>query len=222
MISYVTDYTYVDSNGTGLFTVTLLPNADGKFPCVIFRSPYVDAFESLGESQICAKYLEKYEPWLRRGSAIVYQHCRGRGKSDGDCIPYINEQADSRALYDWVRKQSFYNGELFLNGASYTASVHYCASPYADDIKGAIFGVQDTERYNICYRNGCMKKGLHGEWYVGMYKAKSKMKKNFTPGAFEMLPLCDFISERHAGRSLRCRQNSSNSFFDKIQKSLAN
>ena len=41
-------------------------------------------------------------------------------------------------------------------------------SPYvdiyeaADDIKGAIFGVQDCERYNICYRNGFLKKGLHG------------------------------------------------------------
>ncbi len=24
-----------------------------------------------------------------------------------------------------------------------------------------------------------MKKGLHGNWYVGMYKAKSHMKKNY-------------------------------------------
>lgn len=192
MTSFVTDYTYVNSNGTGLFTVTLLPNANGKFPCVVFRSPYVDAHEPLSETEICIKYLEKHDAWLARGYAVVYQHCRGRGKSEGDCIPYINEQADSRALYDWIRTKAFYNGELFLCGSSYTSSVHFCAAPYADDVKGAVFGVQDVERYNICYRNGFMKKGLHGNWYVGMYKAKSKMPKHYTEGAFETLPLRDF------------------------------
>ena len=50
----------------------------------------------------------------------------------------------------------------------------------------------DSNRYNICYRNGFLKKGLHGEWYVGMYKAKSHIKKNFTLDSFNILPLLDF------------------------------
>ncbi len=148
--------------------------------------------EELSEQEICDQYKKENEKWLAHGYAVVIQHCRGRGKSDGDCIPYINERDDTRALYEWIRKQAFYNGKLFLKGNSYLTSVHYCAAPFDDDVKGAIFGVQDSERYNICYRNGFLKIGLHGNWYVGMYKKKSKMKKHYTNGSFETLPLSAF------------------------------
>ena len=171
-------FEYVMSEGIRLFTVVMLPNDEGKYPTVIIRSPYVDWLEAYNESDICELYKSENEAWLKRGYAVVYQHCRGRGKSDGDCIPYINEGKDTNALYNWIREQSFYNGELYLKGGSYLTSVHYCASPYGPDIKGASFGVQDSERYNICYRNGVLKKRMQTEWYVGMYKAKSKKQKN--------------------------------------------
>ena len=192
LIAYSTDYEYVYSDGIKLFTVVLLPEKAGKFPTVIIRTPYVDKFENEKEENIAVDYLNEYKNWLGHGYAVVIQHCRGRGKSDGDCIPYINEREDGLTLQEWVRKQDFYNGELFLKGGSYLTSVHYATAPFADDIKGAIFGIQDSERYNICYRNGFLKKGLHASWYVGMYKAKSHMKKNFYEGCFEMLPLKNF------------------------------
>ena len=192
MISYRAKYEYVISDGTRLFTAILLPSESGKYPTVVIRRPYVDALETFTEEEICLRYMTEYASWLERGYAIVHQHCRGRGKSDGDCIPYINERKDSLCLYDWIRAQSFYNGELFLRGGSYLSSVHYCAAPYADDIKGAIFARQDTDRYNVCYRNGFLKKGLHGHWYVGMYKAKTMKKKSYTPATFNLLPLSDF------------------------------
>ena len=192
MDARVTEYHYVPSGDVQLFTVVILPSGEGRFPCLISRSPYVDAHESLTEEEICAQYAAQYAQWTAHGYAVVTQHCRGRGKSTGDCIPYVNEGQDTRALYDWIRTRPFYNGELFLFGSSYSTSVHYCAAPWGDDVKGAIFGVQDSERYNICYRNGCMKRGLHGGWYVGMYKKKSKLKKYYTPAAFDTLPLSRF------------------------------
>ena len=182
----------MESNGIKLFTVVLLPDITEKFPVVIVRNPYVDGCENEKEENIAIEYLNANKEWLNHGYAVVIQHCRGRGKSEGDCIPYINEREDGLALQKWIRTQKFYNGELFLKGGSYLTSVHYVTAPFADDIKGAIFGIQDSERYNICYRNGFLKKALHGSWYVGMYKAKSHMKKNYTIGAFDMLPLKDF------------------------------
>ncbi len=192
MINYVADYYYVDSKETKLFTVVLLPGSTGKFPVVIVRTPYVDKFEYEKEENIAIEYLNENKEWLNRGYAVVIQHCRGRGKSEGDCVPYINEREDGLNLQEWIRKQDFYNGEIFLKGVSYLTSVHYATAPFADDIKGAVFGVQDSERYNICYRNGFFKKALHGSWYVGTYKAKSHMKKNYTIGSFDMLPMKDF------------------------------
>lgn len=194
MLNYKVDYTYMTSKDVELFTTILLPDSIGKFPTIIIRDPYVDRYEDEKEENIAVEYLNEYKNWLKSGYAMVIQHCRGRGKSSGDCIPYINEREDGLALQNWIRKQEFYNGELFLKGDSYLTSSHYITAPFADDIKGAVFGIQDSEKYNICYRNGFLKKGLVGAWYVGMYKAKSHMRKNCTRdfGVFDMLPLKDF------------------------------
>lgn len=191
-MEYISYHKYIISEGVSLFTVIMLPYNDGKFPTVVVRTPYVDWLESKSEKFITDLCLSETTEWLKRGYAVVVQHCRGRGKSGGDCIPYVNEGADSNNLYDFIRAQDFYNGEIYLMGTSYLTSVHYCASPFAEDIKGAIFGVQDTERYNLCYRNGVLKKNLQPSWYVSMYKAKSNLKKNYTDKSFEMLPLSSF------------------------------
>ena len=185
-------YEYIPSDGVNLFTVVLLPQGGGKYPSVVVRTPYVDWLEKKTEKFIVELCKEESKAWLDRGYAMVVQHCRGRGKSDGDCIPYVNEGKDSNNLYNWIRGQKFYNGELYLMGVSYLTSVHYCAHPYGEDIKGAIFGAQDTERYNLCYRNGVLKKDLQPSWYVSMYKAKSKIEKKHTESSFDILPLTGF------------------------------
>jgi len=183
---------YLRIKEADLFTVVCLPHNGSICPTVIMRSPYVDADERLSEEVICENKLKECETWLDNGYAVVYQHCRGRGKSTGDCIPYINEREDGLFLQDWIRKQSFYNGELYLCGASYTSSVHFVTAPFAEDIKGAVLQVQDCERYNCNYRNGFYKIGLHGGWYVDMYKKKSISNKNYTAESYNMLPLSDF------------------------------
>ena len=185
-------FRYLEINGAELFTVVCLPQSCGTFPTVIYRSPYVDAAEQQTEDEICADKLREYRSWLDNGYAVVFQHCRGRGKSGGDCIPYIYEREDGLFLQDWIRKQPFYNGELYLCGGSYTSSVHFVTAPFAEDIKGAVLEVQDPERYNCNYRNGFYKMGLHGGWYVGMYKKKSIPHKNYTSATYNMLPLSDF------------------------------
>ena len=183
---------YIEINNAKLFTVVCLPSEFSKFPTVIIRNPYADAEQDIAEEIICDNKLNEYTPLLDSGYAVVFQHCRGRGKSTGDCIPYINEREDGLSLQAWIRTQPFYNGELYLSGTSYTSSVHFVTAPFADDIKGAVLRVQDCERYNCNYRNGFYKIGLHGNWYVGMYKKKSMPTKNYTSKCYNMLPLSDF------------------------------
>ena len=185
-------YRYLQINNAKLFTVVCLPKETGVFPTVIFRSPYVDDAEVLTEEEIVSQLTETLKSFIENGYAVVYQHCRGRGKSSGDCVPYIYEREDGLALQQFVREQPFYNGEIYLWGGSYTASIHFVTAPFAKDIKGAVLAVQDCERYNCIYRNGFYKMGLHGGWYVGMYKKKSIPVKNYAPETYNMLPLSDF------------------------------
>jgi len=185
-------FEYLSFHNAELFTVVCLPQPSGTFPTVILRSPYVDAEQHPSEEELCQSKLTEHKAWLDSGYAVVFQHCRGRGKSTGDCVPYIYEREDGLFLQDWIRNQPFYNGELYLCGRSYTSSVHFVTAPFADDIKGAVLQIQDSERYNCNYRNGFYKMGLHGGWYVGMYKKKTIPEKNFTPESYNLLPLSDF------------------------------
>lgn len=184
-------YTYVSGADVSLFTVTLLPG-EGRCPVLLIRDPYVDETETMTEEEAVALYAARYAAFVQAGYGVVLQQCRGRGKSTGDCIPYIYEREDGLRLQAWVRQQPFYNGQLLLYGVSYLSSAHFATAPFAPDIVGAVFHVQDCERYNIAYRNGCFKIGLHGDWYVGMYKRKTLREKHRDGRPFEMLPLSDF------------------------------
>lgn len=182
------DFEYLEFNGERFFTICLLPEKNGKFPIVISRSPYVKHTVDMPEEKIAQDYYDGAKRWLERGYAVLFQHCRGQGKSTGAFVPYIHEREDGLAFREWVRKQPFYNGELYLLGASYTASLHYATAPFEADIKGAVLEVQDSERYRLWYRNGQMRKG-HAHWHFGLYKAKCGLNKRCDKSIFSELPL---------------------------------
>lgn len=190
-------YEYIEFDKELFFTAVLLPYKDGAFPTVIIRSPYVSDLTDKTEKDILQIYLAQYESWLSYGYTVIVQHCRGQGKSTGGFVPYIYEREDGLELRRWIRAQSFYNGELFLLGGSYTASVHYTTAPFEADIKGAVLEVQDTERYRLWYRNGQMRKG-HANWHFDLYKPKCNLNKTHTMNSFSELPICG-LSERVLG-----------------------
>ena len=181
-------YEYVDFDNEKFFTCVLLPEKDKTFPSVIIRDPYVKDFVNTDEMEIVNIYYNRFHSFLDRGYAIVFQHCRGQGKSTGAFVPYVHEREDGLALREWIRKQSFYNGELFLFGASYTASLHYVTAPFEEDIKGAVLEVQDSERYRLWYRNGQMRKG-HANWHFNLYKNKCGLTKTNTMASYAELPI---------------------------------
>lgn len=190
-------YKYLSMNGEEFFTVVLLPAKEGKFPTIICRSPYVKSMMDEREEMLLAHYERAEHPWVAAGYAVIHQHCRGQGKSTGAFVPYIHEREDGLALRAWLREQPFYNGEIFLYGASYTASLHYATAPFEKDIRGAVFEAQDSERYRLWYRNGQMRKG-HANWHFGLYKDKCNLSKSFSMKSFSELPLAG-LSERVLG-----------------------
>ena len=168
------------ADGIRLYTLLVLPEPDGRFPIIIIRNPYCEKETDL----------EAFRAKDTHGYAIVLQHCRGTARSEGICIPYINERKDGLALLDWIRRQPFYQGELFLSGISYLSTVHYAwLNTNPPDVKAAFLPVQDTERYNMLYRNGFFKTWLHGSWSFGMYKRNLPIERNFCMDSFRSMPL---------------------------------
>lgn len=196
-MSHFISYEYLEFDGDKFFTMVLLPEISGKFPVVICRTPYVRNTVDMSEDDVLQECYKDVRLWLERGYAMVYQHCRGQGKSTGAFVPYVHEREDGLFLREWIRQQCFYSGEMYLLGGSYTASLHYATAPFENDIKGAVFEVQDSERYRLWYRNGQMRKG-HANWHFGLYKAKCGLNKQFSMRSFSELPLME-LSERVLG-----------------------
>lgn len=184
-------YDYVELNRVRFFTVVCLPEKTGKFPTIINRTPYMFHSPEMTDEEVADKYASERKRFTDAGYAVVYQHCRGKGKSTGAFIPYLYEREDGLALQAWIRTQPFYNGELFLCGGSYNSAVHLATAPFAPDIKGAVLEVMDSDRYSPSYRNGFYKSGLQGWWYTQVYKRKTEVQKNYVPETFNMMPLSD-------------------------------
>lgn len=190
-------YEYCEFNNASFFTMVLMPAKTGKYPVIITRSPYVSNTRDTDEDELVRQFESENGVWAENNYVLIFQHCRGQGKSSGDFVPYIYEREDGIALREWVRRQSFYDGRILLLGGSYTASLHYSTAPFEDDIKGAVFNVQDSERYRLWYRNGSMRRG-HANWHFNLYKAKSDLNKTHTIESFSSFPL-QKLSQRVLG-----------------------
>ncbi len=168
------------------YTATILPDENKKYPVIVYRTPYAKETETL------ERLKKAYRNLTDGGYAVVYQHTRGSGKSEGERYPYDDEHKDGLALLDWIRKQPFYNGEIYLDGGSYCSSVHLA---YLDtnqpDVKGAILRVMDVERYNVLYHKGFFKMLLHGSWYLTEYRKKAPIKRDLKINRFNVFPLTD-------------------------------
>ncbi|GGK90700.1 X-Pro dipeptidyl-peptidase [Sphaerisporangium melleum] len=98
-------------DGTVLRGSVHRPAEDGPFPALLVRSPY-------GEDSFQGTPLL---PMLRAGYAVVLQHCRGRGTSDGEFRPWLDEGADGYDTIAWIGRQPWSNGEVVMSGMSYLA-----------------------------------------------------------------------------------------------------
>ena len=108
-------FEYYDFNDALFFTLILMPDKVGKFPVVVTRSPYVSDTIGKTEEELVEQFKNENIHWAENNYVLVFQHCRGCGKSSGDFIPYIHEREDGLALRQWIRQHSFYNGQIYCN-----------------------------------------------------------------------------------------------------------
>ncbi len=207
-------------DGVRLYTKMARPVGVEKCPLVIVRSPYQKDGTEL------QTFCELNLPLVLAGYAVINQHCRGTGNSEGDCIPYINEHDDGLDCLSEMRKHPVYNGEFYLLGGSYLTSVHLSyLKDKPDDVKGAFLAVQEDNRYNILYRNGVFKSGLHGSWFLNsMYKKKS-LAKNYCDDIWRILPasgICQAVLGEEAPLSEELRHPSPDDPFWKTREGGSN
>ena len=115
-----TDVSVPMRDGVLLRADVLLPSAEGKFPALIYRTPYGKHF--------ALKEYKTFEKAVARGYAVVVQDVRGRYASDGDFVAYQNEGRDGFDTIEWAARQSWCDGNVGTFGLSYPGAVQWLAA----------------------------------------------------------------------------------------------
>jgi putative CocE/NonD family hydrolase len=96
------------------------PAGAGKFPVLVFRTPY-GKHGAAHSDGIHGKA-------VARGYAVVMQDVRGRYASDGHFDPYRQERADGYDTIEWAARQSWSDGRVGTYGLSYPGAVQWLAA----------------------------------------------------------------------------------------------
>lgn len=96
------------------------PSGDGKFPVLVFRTPYGKHNAASGDGI--------HEKAVERGYAVVLQDVRGRYASDGHFDPYRQEGADGFDTIEWAASQAWSDGRVGTYGLSYPGAVQWLAA----------------------------------------------------------------------------------------------
>ena len=161
----IREYMLPMSDGARLYTRVVLPG-EGRFPTVFMRTPYDP------ETGVTGEMIRRYENdgFTGAGYAVVLQHCRGRYGSEGECIPYSEEERrDGLETLNWLRTLPHYNGELFFSGGSYTASVLLLMlDEDIPDLRAVCLSVQTESMYHRNYFNGLCRSMCGFTWWLSM------------------------------------------------------
>src|SRR4051812_16018060 len=96
------------------------PSKDGRFPVLVYRTPYGRTDTVGGSSLVRAA--------VGRGYAVVLQDVRGRYGSGGVFDPYKQEGKDGFDTIEWAAHQPWSNGAVGTFGLSYPGAVQWLAA----------------------------------------------------------------------------------------------
>ncbi len=116
-----TDMTITMRDGVKLCADLWRPSREGRFPVLVYRSPYDKTYES--------KYNRRtFLNAIKRGYAVLICDVRGRLKSGGEFTPYANEGKDGYDTIEWAAIQNWSDGRIGTFGLSYPGAVQWLAA----------------------------------------------------------------------------------------------
>ena len=151
-------------DGVHLHTEVTLPDDAGPFPVILVRTPY----KQQGMEQISLV--------TAIGYAVVFQHTRGTGKSEGEVDVFFTDASDGHRTAEWLLEQPWSNGTFSMFGASALAIPEYLMAPGAPSAmlcQVLAIATPDVYAHGV-FHGGVFKKKTVESW-TGWIKAGSKL-----------------------------------------------
>src|SRR5208337_4058753 len=136
------------------------PDADGKFPVLLQRSPYNKSGWSMNFAYLAAG----------RGYVVVIQDVRGRYTSEGDWYPFIHEAEDGYDTVEWAAALPYSDGRVGMFGGSYVGATQMLAATAHPPHLAGICPVVTASNYHDgwTYQGGAFEQWFDESWASGL------------------------------------------------------
>jgi putative CocE/NonD family hydrolase len=168
-IKIIKDIKITMSDGINLVADLYMPNLGQKAPTILVRTPY-------GKKGILSGVIYG-RLFAERGFNVLIQCVRGTFGSEGDLNLLVNEESDGRDTVEWIKKQSWFSGDLATMGASYLGYCQWAiAANYGKFLKAINISISTSSFYKQFYMGDSVAFQSHLGWSYMMKDAKkSKM-----------------------------------------------
>ena len=177
-------------DGVELSADIYLPHEEtGPVPAVLVRTPYDNTAQA---------WIDIATILAGNGYAVVLQDVRGRGDSDGEWEPFVNEANDGYDSVEWVAAQSWCNGKVGMMGGSYVGFVQWMAARELPPHLTALVSTAAAGRWmeELPYRSGVFSS--YWMWWLNLVGGRTMQQGTFArprvpswPEIFTHRPLKD-------------------------------
>ncbi len=135
------------------------PDASGKFPVLLERTPYNKATE-----------VETGYQDATHGYVVIIQDCRGRYASDGEWYPFKHEPDDGYDTVEWAAALPYSDGKVGMFGGSYVGATQMLAAITHPPHLAGIFPMVTASNYhsNWTYQGGALTQWFDESWTSGL------------------------------------------------------
>jgi hypothetical protein len=148
------------------------PEAEGRFPVLLLRTPY-------GKTGYAADCLRG----AARGYLVVVQDVRGRFESEGDWYPFKSESEDGYDTVEWAAALPASNGKVGMLGGSYEGAAQYLAALARPPHLAGLCPDQTASGFHEgwTYQGGAFQQWFNQTWT--RYLAQDALLRRLEPGS---------------------------------------
>ena len=171
------------------------PQADGKFPVLLQRTPY----DRRNETSIGTR-------GAQRGFVVIVVDVRGRYASEGEWYTFKNETNDGYDTIEWAAALPYSNGKVGMFGGSYVGATQMLAAISNPPHLAGLCPIVTSSNYHESwtYQGGAFEQWFNQSWTTGSRKTPSSANRsttsNATQGMWE-LPLAGYPLFNMNGRA---------------------
>lgn len=162
------------------------PDADGKFPVLLQRTPYRKSHWGF-DIQFGIRAAS-------RGYVVIFQDVRGRYTSDGEWYPFLHESEDGYDTIEWAAALPYSDGRVGMFGGSYVGATQMLAAMAHPPHLAGICPVVTASNYHDgwTYQSGAFEQWFNESWSSGLaedtFSRKVERRSDFRERT-DVLPL---------------------------------